>query len=85
MQIPYLAGNEEITLTNLTPEGILTFRLPDNSPGLHASYESGREEAVPVMLDTVILDPDSMKVEMVWRSVFSSIPNIATVEARPEP
>lgn len=85
MQVPHLAGNEEIILTNLTPEGLLTFRLPDDSPGLRASYENGREEAVPVILDTLILDPDSMKVEMVWRSVVSSNANIATVEARPEP
>jgi len=82
MQIPYLAGNEEITLTNLTPEGTLTFRLPGQTPLVRALHANGSSESHPVLLDTLIIEPDLMKVSLVWRAMLPDFPDRTLVEAR---
>ncbi|MDD3294084.1 MAG: DUF2169 domain-containing protein [Geobacteraceae bacterium] len=82
MQIPYLAGNEEITLTNLTPEGTLTFRLPGQTPLVRALYANGSSESHPALLDTLIIEPDLMKISLVWRAMLPDFPDRTFVEAR---
>jgi hypothetical protein len=82
MQTPHLAGGEEITLTNLTPAGTLTFSLPSDLPFVDVLYENGRNASVPAKLDTVIIEPDSMKVAIVWRAVIATPPEIAMAESR---
>ncbi|MRR06249.1 MAG: DUF2169 domain-containing protein [Deltaproteobacteria bacterium] len=80
MQSPHLAGNEEITLTNLTPEGTLKFRLPGNPPLVKVRYATGREASVAAKLDTLIIEPESMMVSLVWRDVMPTIPEIVALE-----
>ncbi len=82
MQAPHLAGGEEITLTNLTPAGTLTFSLPTDLQFVDVLFENGRNASVPAKLDTVIIEPDSMKVCIVWRAVIATPPEIAVVESR---
>lgn len=81
MQTPHLAGNEEITLINLTPEGSLKFSLPGNSLCIKVRYASGREAAVAPKLDTLIIEPEVMKVSLVRRAVLPIIPEIVALEA----
>jgi hypothetical protein len=82
MQTPHLAGDEHIMLINLTPGGTLNFSLPGHLPLVRALYEDGRAEPVSALLDTLIIEPDSMKVSLVWRAVLPIHPNIAVVDAR---
>lgn len=80
MQTSHLAGNEEITLTNLTPEGILKFRLPSFPLFVMVRYATGREASVAAKLDTLIIEPESMKVSLVRRAVMPTIPEIVALE-----
>ncbi len=70
------------TLTNLTPGGKLQFTLPCDMPFVDVSYDDGRTESFPATLDTLVIEPDSMKVYMVWRAVISAPPEITTAEIR---
>jgi len=81
MQTPHLAGNEEVTLTNLTPEGFLKFRLPGNPPIVKARYATGRVTPVIAKLDTLIIEPDAMKVSLVRRAVMPAMPVVVALEA----
>jgi hypothetical protein len=82
MQIPYPKGDEEITLTNLTPEGTLKFSLPGDLPFVYVFYADGKTASVPARLDTLIIEPSSMKVDIAWRAVIPSPPEIAVAEIR---
>lgn len=81
MQIPYLNGDEEVILTNLTPGGTLTFRLPEYQPVINVVCVNGRTLSVPANLDTLIIDPDAMRMSLVWRAVIPTIPEVAIAEA----
>ncbi len=85
MQVPYLNGDEEVILTNLTPGGSLKFRLPAHKPVLSVTCANGRILPVTANLDTLIIDPDAMKVNLVWRAVIPTIPEVAVLEAGDSP
>jgi hypothetical protein len=72
MQVPYLNGDEEIVLSNLTPGGTLNFRLPGLKPIVKIVCAHGRSLSVSANLDTVILEPDSMRIALVWRAVVAT-------------
>lgn len=66
-QIPYPKGGEPVTLMNLTPEGRVSFRLPDLS--LPAVFERKRGEDVtgdPVV-DTIFIEPELRRLSLTWR------------------
>jgi Uncharacterized protein conserved in bacteria (DUF2169) len=65
--VPYLAGNERITLTGLTREGRLEFGLPDDSPRVMLDFSLGECEPKPV-LHTVCIEPEAMQLDLVWRA-----------------
>lgn len=72
MQVPYLNGDEEIVLSNLTPGGSLNFRLPGLKPIVKVVCAHGQALSVSANLDTVILKPDSMRIALVWRAVVAT-------------
>ncbi len=80
MRTPHLAGGERITLTNLTPDGKLHFTLPDDTPFVNVFYEDGKTGTFPAKLDTLVIEPDSMKVAIVWRAVVPTPPEITTAK-----
>lgn len=80
LQVPYLRGDEEITLTNLTPGGSLKFRLPGHKPVLSISCAIGGILSVTANHDTLIIDPDALKVSLVWRAVMPTVPEISLIE-----
>lgn len=82
MQVPYLSGDEMIELTNLSPDGHLTFTLPGQIPYVLVRYETGDIAPVPAHLDTVVIEPDDMKVNLVWRAVVPAEPEVRVLEAR---
>jgi hypothetical protein len=65
-----LRGGETVLLRNLTPGGVLQFRLPvfyfDFETFLRSSRVHHRGQ-----LDRVIIEPDSHKLVMVWRSILN--------------
>lgn len=65
-QVPHLYGDEDVVLTNMTPEGTLYFRLPGDLPWVTVDRGSG-VEVVRVRLDTAILLVDDMQAVLVWR------------------
>ena len=90
LQVPgYLAGNEEIELRHLTPDGYRRFRLPSVQPRITLrlydappDYESEDAEpesrAVPLeaRLDTLVIFPDDGVFSVVWRGMHP-LPGLA--------
>lgn len=70
LQIPHLAGGEQVTLTNLTAAGTLRFNLPEQSPMVQVTYQNGQSRCVAALLDTLIIDGDAMVVSSVWRAAI---------------
>jgi len=64
--LPYLAGDEPITLLNLDPQGRTEFRLPGQRPRVSVDLGQGAQEP-PVVLHTVMIRMDERKLDMLWR------------------
>ena len=61
----FLGGGEPVELVNLTPEGMLRFRLPSVKLAFTTQFGSDEGEH-DARLHTVILEPDVPRVIMVW-------------------
>jgi hypothetical protein len=69
-QIPHATGGEPVVLTNLTPEGRVSFRLPTlGMPVWFLPYQ-GKDVCVNGVLDTVLIEPDRGRFMLVWRAVL---------------
>jgi len=66
LALPNLAGNEAIRLTNLTPDGSLTFQLPGETLRMMLDIGLGENQLTPV-LQTVIIRLEEMQVDLIWR------------------
>jgi hypothetical protein len=65
----YLVGGEEVELINLTPEGIMRFRLPRLRLGFETRL--GRQRVYHrARLHTVIFEPDLRRVLLVWHTAL---------------
>lgn len=62
-----LRGDEQVRLTNLTPEGTLAFRLPRVYLTVRTTTLARRFRQ-RVQMDRVIIEPDNRKLVLVWRS-----------------
>lgn len=63
----FLRGNERVALGNVTPhQSIFRFNLPDIRPRVELRMDQNRIEP-DAFLDSVIVEPDDMRVQMVWR------------------
>jgi len=94
LQVPWLAGNEEITLTNLCPHNLpgatrdkngntlLRFSLPGHQPFVLVRYEEGTIVPARLELDTLMIEPDEKKVSCVWRLRLPLEPAVRVLEAR---
>lgn len=92
LQMPYLEGDEEIELVNVTPDGHRRFRLPGRRPAITLRLRSapGTEpKAYPFdpVLDTLVLLPDDGVFTLAWRAsrplttdVETAIANIASLQ-----
>jgi hypothetical protein len=63
---PYLIGWEQVVAENLSPEGILSFRLPLDTPHLGLDIGSGVQEP-RVVTHTVMIRMEDRQVDLVWR------------------
>jgi hypothetical protein len=94
LQVPWLVGNEEITLTNLCPHNapgatrdrsgntLLRFVLPGHQPFVLVRYEDGAMVPTQVELDTLVIEPDERKVSCVYRLLLTMEPVVRVLEAR---
>ncbi len=80
MQTDHLKGDETVALYNLTPEGDLTFSLPGYLAAIKVRHADGNTVYFPSRLDTLLIEPDAMKVILVWRAVFPECPETDIVE-----
>ena len=64
--VPYLRGNEPVTLQNIHPERPdFAFRLPGERPRLKVRFR-GQDHEPPAELYTLILEPEEGLVSLVW-------------------
>lgn len=81
MQWGHLVGDEEVTLTHLTKDGTLYFRLPGKV--LEAELDRGRGiERKDLTLDTLVIEPDTRTVTLLWRAHYP-IANVQEMESYP--
>lgn len=67
MAAPLLAGDESVTLRNLSPEGGLSFNLPGRAPVIRID-RGGGFRGVPSVLDTLVFQVDARRLVLAWRA-----------------
>ena len=78
----YLLGNERISLSNLSFQSEIQFKLPDYILAMLQRFEDGQLVPSPLLLDTVQIDLPQNKVNLVWRGRYSIDHPIRVLEAR---
>jgi hypothetical protein len=66
----HLEGGELVELRNMTPAGVLRFRLPRISFGFETHFARGEPVLHRQSLHSVIIEPDTARVSMVWQSAL---------------
>jgi hypothetical protein len=67
-QMPYPKGGEVLVLENMTPGGLLRFRLPAREmPILFTMHRSPSVQREAVV-DTVLVEPDERRLMLTWRA-----------------
>ena len=82
LQLSWLKGEEQVDLTNLTPEGLLTFQLPGHLPYALIYHEEGPIIPKPMHLDTLFIEPDARTCSLVWRVAIPFAPKVTEIESR---
>jgi hypothetical protein len=67
-QMDYPQGGEEVVLTNLTPEGYTSFRLPRVNVPVVFYLKHGENKESRAVVDTIVIEPDLHRFTMTWRS-----------------
>lgn len=66
LALPFLNGDEEVQLINLTPEGEILFKLPEEKPIIGFDIGMGLHEP-EVVLHTLMIRMEDNQIDMVWR------------------
>ncbi|MEY4561751.1 MAG: hypothetical protein RLZZ618_1028 [Pseudomonadota bacterium] len=69
-QVPldfFRQGPVEVTLSNLTPEGLTRFTIPELVAPVHIFPKRGEREDLTAVLDTVVIEPDLQRFSLTWR------------------
>ena len=67
LSLPFLSGDEAVSLLNLAPEGQVGFQLPGERPGIGLDIGRGQQEP-EVVLHTVMIRMEERQVDLVWRA-----------------
>ena len=67
--LPYLSGDEQVRLSNLTPEGETSVHLPGERPRIGLDIGETMRES-QVVLHTVMMRMEDRQVDLVWRAAF---------------
>ncbi|HLK93640.1 MAG TPA: DUF2169 domain-containing protein [Polyangia bacterium] len=62
----FLAGGEPLEITGASPEGLLRVKLPTARPRVMVAI-NWKLETPPVVLETVLLEPDLHRFSLTWR------------------
>lgn len=69
-RVPYLRGDEALSFANMHPERVLfESRLPGVRVRAFVHDTAGRFREVPLVLDTLFVDADALRLSLVWRGV----------------
>jgi hypothetical protein len=66
-QLPMPAGEQAVTLLNLTPDGRRDFVLPHFEAPIHIFPRKGQREDLSARVDTIMIETDLERVTMTWR------------------
>ena len=66
-QVPFSKAPMEVTLANLTPDGLRQFVLPHFEAPVHVFPKRGEREDLTATLDTIVFEPDQDRFCMTWR------------------
>lgn len=79
-QVPgYLEGGEQVELRNLTPDGLLRFTLPRVPLGFLTRL-AGESRHHRANLHAVILEPDLLRLQMIWYTEMPCHHTLYTLE-----
>ncbi|MHC4399534.1 MAG: DUF2169 family type VI secretion system accessory protein [Planctomycetota bacterium] len=68
LQLPYLRGDEEFVLTNISPKlPKRVFRLPSERPRIWTDGRNGKLNSTDPVIHTVLIQPDEDRLSIVWR------------------
>jgi hypothetical protein len=70
LSMPYLTGDEMIETLNLSPEGRLTFFLPDERPRIGLDIGGGME-GLETVIQTVLVRMEEQQIDIVWRGALA--------------
>jgi hypothetical protein len=66
-QLPLPAGEQTVSLLNLTPDGRRDFVLPAFEAPIFVTPTRGGHEALSARIDTILIEPDLGQVTLTWR------------------
>lgn len=66
LAVPYLRGDETIRLKSLTPEGLLHFQLPGETPAIQLDIGLPGHE-LDVFMHSVCIRGEDRQVDIIWR------------------
>jgi hypothetical protein len=66
-QLPIPKAPQEVTLSNLTPDGLRRFALPYLEASVHVFPKRGDREDLTAALDTITFEPDLERFTVCWR------------------
>ena len=67
-QMPFPTGGEQVTLNNLTPEGVTSFNLPTISVPVLIVPHRGKATELTSVVDTLVIEPDDGWFSITWRA-----------------
>jgi hypothetical protein len=82
LQIPYPKPDVNIELIRLSPSGRIATQLPAHRGFVLARFEEGAVLPLPTVIDTLIIDMQSMQVHVVYRALVRVDMNLRVLEAR---
>lgn len=69
MTFKELIGNEKIELTGLTPDGFLSFLLPNEQPDIQLDIGRGKQQ-LRSRLHTISIRPDDLELDIIWQGIL---------------
>jgi hypothetical protein len=74
LQLPFLAGGEEVTLFNLSPlSSQLRFALPRERPEIWTDGRKGKFNETKPVMHALIIEPDRALLSIVWRGAAPAL------------
>lgn len=86
-QLPWPSADSQINTwflfnPDLAPKGYVELRLPGHRAFVMARLNNKSPLPLPAQIDTLILDTDTLELQVVWRCRLIKSPVFATLEAR---